>query len=291
MASFFSGTDTNTLLSEGLDCNNFVSLIVNNIGEYTAAVTRKVTKKVISEETTYNFFGEGERVDAEEYTEEEVAIEWFKLKVEKENVPTFSTVADRIEEIKKSKLTPNTIKATGNKVEISSERTPKFSYNYYDDPFVTPYDGYGSSYNSYKNDFGKDAQTSIKFGTDFDADTPNKPTADPEIVESLVRQLITGSIIIPNGSKLEIEKWVKSMPSLYGNRFGRGPEGMKVFKEWIETFTDFITFNTNDRKLSMEGYNASSICTLYTEALVKRLESFQTNEYIKVIIETLKELL
>lgn len=42
MSTFFSETDTATLKEEGRDRNNFVSLIVNNAGTYTAAITRRV---------------------------------------------------------------------------------------------------------------------------------------------------------------------------------------------------------------------------------------------------------
>mgnify|MGYP003293859401 CR=1 FL=1 len=39
-ATYFSNTDTNTLKEEGSTRNHFVSLIVNNDGPYTAAITR-----------------------------------------------------------------------------------------------------------------------------------------------------------------------------------------------------------------------------------------------------------
>ena len=43
MSTFFSKTDTDTLQSEGNDRNHFVSLIVNNAGVYSAAITRRLT--------------------------------------------------------------------------------------------------------------------------------------------------------------------------------------------------------------------------------------------------------
>ena len=49
MATFFSGTDLNTLKEKGNEHNHFLSLIVNNEGKYTAAITKKLTVK-----TTYN---------------------------------------------------------------------------------------------------------------------------------------------------------------------------------------------------------------------------------------------
>ena len=48
--TFFSGTDTATLQSEGKHRNHFLSLIINNAGVYTAAITRKkIVKKDIVE--------------------------------------------------------------------------------------------------------------------------------------------------------------------------------------------------------------------------------------------------
>ena len=84
MATFFSGTDLETLRVEGTDRNNFVSLIVNNAGTYTAAITRKVKSRSIKEELSYEFFGSGEVQSTEEYVDESVKIEYFNLKIEKE---------------------------------------------------------------------------------------------------------------------------------------------------------------------------------------------------------------
>lgn len=43
--TFFSGTDLNTLQVEGSERNHFLSLIVNNAGDYTARLTTKIVKK------------------------------------------------------------------------------------------------------------------------------------------------------------------------------------------------------------------------------------------------------
>ena len=60
MPTFISGTDLSTLQEEGSDMNNFLSLIVNNAGQYTAAITRKV-KHIphVTETLEYEFFGDG----------------------------------------------------------------------------------------------------------------------------------------------------------------------------------------------------------------------------------------
>ena len=68
--TFFSGTDTATLKEEGRDRNNFVSLIVNNAGSYTAAITRRIKSKQVKESVSYEFFGDGEKQDTKEYVSE-----------------------------------------------------------------------------------------------------------------------------------------------------------------------------------------------------------------------------
>ena len=93
MATFFSGTDQNTLAQEGMGMNNFVSLIVNNAGEYTAAITRKVTRTGIARqkavvEQLYPFFNKGIVSLGEQTTETETPIsetfvEWYPLAVHK----------------------------------------------------------------------------------------------------------------------------------------------------------------------------------------------------------------
>lgn len=93
-STFFSGTDTGTLLNEGKDCNNFLSLIVNNAGQYTAAITRKVlvstdiSERVVSR-GEYSLFNTETKVHIPEETEEneyqdkEIRVEYFKLNIEK----------------------------------------------------------------------------------------------------------------------------------------------------------------------------------------------------------------
>lgn len=92
--TFFSGTDTNTLQKEGNDTNNFLSLIVNNEGTYTAAITRKVSYNVKTKTEEhkcgqYPFFNTEECVHLEDIhnsynrdTTEEV-IEFSYLDIEK----------------------------------------------------------------------------------------------------------------------------------------------------------------------------------------------------------------
>lgn len=54
--TFFSETDTSTLEKEGLDNVHFLSLIVNNAGEYTAKITKQIKHNILSV-PEYSTFG------------------------------------------------------------------------------------------------------------------------------------------------------------------------------------------------------------------------------------------
>lgn len=118
MSTFFSGTDTSTLQKEGTDRNNFVSLIVNNAGSYTAAITRKVEYKEnhnIRIDGKYPFFGTKQVFEVPEsnITEEKVktVIEWFDLKVEK--TPVHDIMDEYEERFNEIKNKTTTQKASG----------------------------------------------------------------------------------------------------------------------------------------------------------------------------------
>lgn len=57
MKAFFSGTDNSTLRDLGKDMNHFVSLIVNNVGQYVAKMTTNVTSEIVETITTCKTFG------------------------------------------------------------------------------------------------------------------------------------------------------------------------------------------------------------------------------------------
>ena len=102
MATFFSGTDNNTLLSQGQESNHFLSLIVNNAGEYTAAITRQVSSDyTVNEVKQYKSFGD-------KVIKKKSKAKGTKLFIEKINaeiaVDRDHNLIDRITEIKKSKV-------------------------------------------------------------------------------------------------------------------------------------------------------------------------------------------
>lgn len=160
MATFFSGTDQSTLVEEGTNSNHFVSLIVNNAGVYTAAVTRRViTESKIeahlkyTETKYYNTFNDEKVVLEQDNTREEdketvttnTVIEYFNLNIVKEEAPyPFQDIDTRLSEIKRNKArtyVSNSKWNTGTKKESSG--SSKVSYpRYPSDPNYPKYGGY-----------------------------------------------------------------------------------------------------------------------------------------------------
>ena len=288
MSTFFSGTDTATLKEEGRDRNNFVSLIVNNAGSYTAAITRKIKSKQVKESVSYEFFGDGEKHDTKEYVSDVDEIEWFYLKIEKEDENySFPDMAARLEEIKQAKAE-----------KAKKAQTPVYQGSY--KPVIA--NSYGTKAgpaNLVKKEIKKPKVTQPTLFDDVDDlpfevgyDIPyGQVTFDKVTLKSLVLQLITGSIIISNDSKIDITKWAKSMPTLYEKRFGKGKEGMKNFKMWADTYAEYLTWYVTDEKLEELGFDETEICAICAHDMIEELTKLPENDYIKGYIDALQKYL
>lgn len=288
MSTFFSGTDTATLKEEGRDRNNFVSLIVNNAGTYTAAITRRIKSKQTMESVSYEFFGDGEKQDTKEYISDADEIEWFYLKIENEDETfSFPDMAARLEEIKQVKAE-----------KAKKAQTPVYQGGY--KPVIA--NSYGTKAGPANLVKKEDNKSKVVQSTLFDNvddlpfdDDYNLPygqvTFDKVTLKSLVLQLITGSIIISNDSKIDITKWAKSMPALYEKRFGKGEEGMKNFKMWADTYTEYLTWYTTDEKLEELGFDETEICAICAHDMIEELTKLPKNDYIKGYIDALQKYL
>lgn len=288
MSTFFSGTDTATLKEEGRDRNNFVSLIVNNAGSYTAAITRRIKSKQTTESVSYEFFGDGEKQDTKEYVSNADEIEWFYLKIEKEceNYP-FSDMAARLEEIRQVKAK-----------RAEKAQTPAYQSSH--KPVIAySYDSKAGPANLVKKEADKpkvvqpslfDKEDDLSFDDDYSLPY-GQVTFDKVTLKSLVLQLITGSIIISNDSKIDISKWAKSMPTLYEKRFGKGKEGMKNFKMWADTYAEYLTWYVTDEELEKLGYDETEICAICAHDMIEELTKLPENDYIKGYIDALQKYL
>ena len=288
MSTFFSGTDTATLKEEGRDRNNFVSLIVNNAGSYTAAITRRIKSKQVMESVSYEFFGDGEKQDTKKYVSDADEIEWFYLKIEKEGENySFPDMAARLEEIKQAKAE-----------KAKKAQSPAYSSGY--KPVIA--NSYGTKAGPANLVNKEDSKPKVAQPTLFDNmddlsfdDNYSLPygqvTLDKVTLKSLVLQLITGSIIISNDSKIDITKWAKSMPALYEKRFGKGEEGMENFKMWADTYTEYLTWYVTDKKLEELGFDETEICAICAHDMIEELTKLPENDYIKGYIDALQKYL
>lgn len=289
MSTFFSGTDTATLKEEGRDRNNFVSLIVNNEGSYTAAITRRVKSKSVKESVSYEFFGDGEKHDTKEYVSEENEIEWFYLNIVKEgDTFSFQDMDIRFKEIKKRKAerAKEAEMARKQTCQVTSYR-PTTIINSYGTK-VGPANVIPSKKSAIQTSLFNDID-------DWDSDNLDMPYGiarfDKNTIRQLTLQLVTGSIIIPNDSKIDIKKWAASMPAMYQKRFGKGEEGMKLFELWADTYTEFLCWCATDSKLEAQGMDDTEICAVCAHDMIEELTKLPENEYIKGYIDALQKYL
>lgn len=257
MATFFSSTDINTLLEEGKDKNNFVSLIVNNKGDYTAAITRKVHHVKTQETISYEFFETGNKYYTTEKSEDNEEIEGFYLKIEKEGESMkFPEIAERLSEIEKNKVATNEKSYTPNP-PIDTSMNKDHVKSTFDDEYV---------------DF-KYLRT-LHF--------------NPVTIKSLVLQLLTGSILIQDNERINLSKWANSLPEIYKKRFGEGGDGMYNFKMWADTFAEYITWYVYDEKLDKLHLSDEEMCSICSRDMVEELKKLPSNVYIEYYISILE---
>lgn len=277
MATFFSGTDTATLREEGNDRNHFVSLIVNNAGTYTAAITRKITeKKVISSTFIYRTFDDIEKTGTRTVEVEEEAIVYNMLNIVKEGevAEPFLEINERLEVIKK------------NKTKVAAARAPFSTIPYYDGPSFTP-----PVYQGNSKEVSRIARQDSLFDEDFMESEPprkieritdpNELAIDASVVKSITLQLITGSIAIADASKIDPVKWTGQMTKLFDKRF---KEDMNIFHFWAETMVEFVVTNFIPEEFaSFEDDYISELC----QAVYRTLDKLPQNKYIKSIQDAL----
>lgn len=263
MSTFFSATDIDTLQSEGSSRNNFVSLIVNNAGVYSAAITRKLTFSSPS----YQFFGEGNKNGSKNQSTE--MIEYFPLTVVIEGKEqTYPDISKRLDEIRENKK-------------------PKAD-SLYAHPNVSSYNVPKSILNSNLNKPSKlPFQTTL-----FDSPVKEKQffnetsVLDEKAFKALVCQLITACPIMTN-PKLDIKKWVNSsMEPVYNKIFGKASN--TLFERWISEYVDFL-LSIATKNITADSYDYFSVLNDLALDILSYLDDFKSNPYLDKIKEVLIE--
>ena len=267
MSTFFSGTDLGTLQEEGSDMNNFLSLIVNNAGQYTAAITRKV-KHIphVTEVLEYEFFGEETiNIGNDEYDAiESYEIEYFFLNIEKPTVNIgYTDLFNRIEEISKDKTKIANISREP-RANLIVEPTLK----------ATPL------YKETNIPFSK-ANTAVQAGVDTDESIDyNKYKFNETDLNSITKQLLIGSPIF---TPKDLNEWVQKMPTVFSKRFGEGQKGLANYRAFIGYFVEFLVTEAFDDNLAEEGYLEDSQMAICAYGVLQKLHTFKTNSFIEVI--------
>lgn len=277
--AFFSGTDTNTLREEGNDRNHFVSLIVNNEGTYTAAITRKLKeKRVINTTFTYKTFDDVEKTGTRSVEEEREVIIYNMLDIikEGETVKPFLEIDKRLEAIKKNK----------DKAKEAATKTTLSTTSYHGKlPFTFPI------YKGNSKEISKVARQDSLFDEEFmeseplrkveQVVDPNELTIDASVVKSITLQLITGSIAIADASRIDPVKWAGQMVKLFDKRF---KNNMTLFNLWAENMVEFVVANfvPDEFKLLEDEYISELCCEVYMA-----LNKLPQNKYIESIQDAL----
>lgn len=314
MSTFFSGTDTATLLSEGSDMAHFVSLIVNNAGSYSAGITRKYKcVQEVKEVFSYGSWNDKTIVGEDKFSLEEEVIEWFNLNIEFEKTTssfeeeTLARIADIRKEKEESKK--KAYSTFNGRANYYPTRTPsytgggsdKYPSRMYDEDY---YDRTYPTLKGYSNDkvpqsfastvpagkgnlqlSNKSEMTELPFedeGSEFINIPYGEMQINPNIIQSLVKQIVTASIIIPNESTIDINKWALSMNSVYGKRF----KTIKEFENFAASYIDFLVTTTEDPAY-VKVLDVSEITALIAYDLSVILEKLPTNPWLKCYLSLL----
>lgn len=293
MATFFSGTDTATLSAEGNDMAHFVSLIVNNAGKYTAGVTRKYKcVQTVFEKYTYPTWNGEVREGVETFDIEEEKLEWFNLDIVFENATDdFETeMMKRIKEIKESKkkvVTPvykgypqygNYGKNIAPTKEVGSTSPIDKDKYYWEE---------GRGWYKAKQLPVKQGELPFDQPEEENLDIPyGVVTVDEDIVQSIVRQLVTSSIIISNESAVDVKKWANSMESLYRRRFGT----VKEFEYFASNYVDYLINYTYDADVMIAVNNDDTVmAALLAHDVREELEKLPKNPWLSVYIKLMDD--
>lgn len=225
MQAFFSGTDMETLRKEGADTNHFVSLVVNNAGDYCAAITQKMHHKLnITDNIICRTFN-NEEYDSGVTTikEEKDEIQIFKLNIIKESVEE-SDLELRINEL------------------LDKKKESVNNYPWYN----RQYDYTNPVYNKIPDYTNTNAnQLKLPFGEFSEADDKKYKPTNTDILKS-IKQLITLDLFAGYKSSIDIDKWISNMENLYSKRF----KDINDFEYAVDITVDLLADEIPDYEVS-----------------------------------------
>lgn len=269
-----SGTDLNTLVEEGSFRNNFLSLIVNNSGNYTAMLTRKV-KHIphVTETLEYEFFGDGTiNLGTDEYDAvESYEIEYFFLDIEKPTVNIgYTNLFDRINEISNNKI----INISSKKENINNNLKPNTN-------LIIPSTAQEPILEG-KLPFEELAKPKAEVDEEEEFIDYNNVKFNNNQLNSITKQLLMGSPIF---NPKDLNEWVDKMPTAFSKRFGEGQKGLVNYKAFISYFVEFLLTEAFDEDLAEEGYMEDYQMPICAYGVLQKLHQFKSNSFLNIIEE------
>jgi hypothetical protein len=251
MATFFSGTDISTLKEEGKDRNHFVSLIVNNAGTYTAAITRKIEITKTVKSISFPTFNDviQKTTPKKEQEVKDSYIEYSLMTINKAGLPDNVELEERIKAIEDKKK------------EVTTTKT----YNYptlFEENSLSLYDDYmpGTLYNP--NNFVKE-------------NTPNTLT-----VEHLTVKLLSCEITAEALPYSNLKNLIDTMDSYYEETFPK----MQDFENWMDMYLNYLIL---DYAETLFGLSSNQV----VPRMKNLLTPYKSNKYVNVILKLLKQIM
>ena len=318
MAAFFSGTDEDTLVSEGTDIHHFLSLVVCNAGKYVARITRKV-KTIVEAEAliTYNktiqystyedkvvvLANEAPTQTTQKGRKEETVIEYFDLNINKSEVPElFKEVDERLTEIRAFKSTQryssqyqsslvHFYDRFGQPLEKTNEKQLSL--------FTEKEDREEKEVSKESDNHTIKSNASEELGEDIEFFMYEKvPTS---IVRVLCTQLLCGSILASSKTNVNLNDWVRKMDKVYEDRFGSLEEDYNELRirDWVDSLIEHIIFYSVDKKFEdkiAKKYNlgddydyidSDAFAHLYACDMITYLEELPDSNIKEIMIDEL----
>lgn len=289
MDAFFSGQDQNTLKSEGNDTVTFVSLIVNDIGKYVAAVTRKITYTEKREQTgNYGLFNFRPFKYFNKETVQKTVIQYTEMKVTKEeSVLIDSRYTDDFNRVKNSK--DNYKYKTEHKI-YETKYTPE------NNMFGTPVKENSKSYDNFK-DYRKNKEP-VHYDNNYD-DYPGINPADmydievdKETINNLTVQILTGNSVITASSIAECMDYIKE--GVFIPLHKRFPD-KNGFYSFISSFIEDLLYSQYDKQLEADGLDEDQMVAVFCYNILNYIDTLKIPEkliskkYLNIVYDTLKE--
>lgn len=277
MASFFSGVDSSTLEEFGKLMPHFLSLIVNNKGNYCAKITRRIP--VANHYLTFN----GEEA---EYQGDECIVQSFPVEIVFQDESIISETKAKLKELQSKKS--------------SFIRDSKDSDNDYptlwNDNFIAPNKAsellsypYNNSSNKTKQakEAPKKENKEVKITKENNKKSTTKQVVENKesletFIQKKIKSLLFGSCIFTVSKDFDVKDWCKNkMEKAFENNF----IDYSTRNNWISTCLDNLVALCIDKYDDIEDIN------VIEDTITTYLDSLPKNKYIKEIKDCLTEIM